>query len=225
MFVFSFLPFAKYNNWCQKSVARKMDYSGLTRTELFALVKKYKLTLLNLKCGPTIAEAQKDIDDMLTTLSQATTTATSTTHTNTSHGLMMRQQSLRDAMRDIRSFNPGNNIHRFISDLNQAYTINVKPELTNYPEMEEEFLKIAKRLLGWGIFQQMEDTHQDMSTFERLKSYLIATHGNLMSNFQHLSRAWDLQRRDGERLTDFAGRLESTIREAAIRIKKKKQVQ
>ena len=164
---------------------------------------------------------QKDIEDMLTALSQATTTATSTTHTNTSHGLMMHQQSLRDAMRDIRTFNPGNNVHRFISDLNQAYTINVKPELTNYPEMEEEFLKIAKRLFDRGVFQQMEDTHQDASTFERLKSYLIATHGNQMSNFQHLSRAWDLQRRDGERLTDFAGRLESTIREAAIHIKNK----
>ena len=179
------------------------------------------LTLLNLKCSPTrpdeatITEAQKDIEDMLTTLSQATTTATSTTHTNTSHGFMMRQQSLRDAMRDIRTFNPGNNVHRFISDLNQAYTINVKPE------MEEEFLKIAKRLLDRGIFQQMEDTHQDTSTFERLKLYLIVTHGNQMSNFQHLSRAWDLQRRDGERLTDFAGRLESTIREAAIHIKNK----
>ena len=151
---------------------------------------------------------------MLTALSQATTTATSTTHTNTLHGLIMRQQSL-------RSFNPDNNVHRFISDLNQAYTINVKPELTNYSEMEEEFLKIAKRLLELGVFQQMKDTHQDTSTFERLKSYLIATHGNQMSNFQHLSRAWDLQRRDCEWLTDFAGRLESTISEAAIHIKSK----
>ena len=134
---------------------------------------------------------------------------------------MRRQQSLRDAVRDIRSFNPGNNVHRFISDLNQAYTINVKPELTNYPEMEEEFLKIAKWPLDRGIFQEIEDTHQDTSTFKWLKSYLIATHGNQMSNFQHLSRAWDLQRWDGERLTDFAGRLESTIRQAAIHITNK----
>ena len=65
---------------------------------------------------------------------------------------MMRQQSLRDAMRDIRIFNPGNNVHLFISDLNQAYTINVKPELTNYPEIENEFLKIAKRLIDRVIF-------------------------------------------------------------------------
>ena len=72
MFVFSLPPYTKYNNWCQKRAARKMDYSGLTRTELFALVEKHKLTLLNLKCGSTypdeatITEAQKDIDDRLT---------------------------------------------------------------------------------------------------------------------------------------------------------------
>ena len=42
-----------------------------------------------------------------------------------------------------------------------------------------------------------------------------------MTNFQHLSRAWDLQRRDGETLTDFASLLENTIREAAVHIKNK----
>ena len=69
--------------------------------------------------------------------------------------------------------------------------------------MEDEFMKIAKRLLDWGIFQK------EISNFEQLKAYLIATHSNQMSNFQHLSRAWDLQRRDGEKLTDFTRRLEN----------------
>ena len=42
------------------------------------------------------------------------------------------------------------------------------------------------------------------------------------TNFQHLSRSWDIQRRDGAKLTDFAGLLENTIREAAVHIKKNK---
>jgi len=155
---------------------------------------------------------------MVAALSTAPTTS-NPTHIHASHGLMMRQQSLRDSMRDIKGFNPGNDIHRFITDLNQAYTINVKPELADYPEMEGEFLKIAKRLLDRGIFQQMLDSQHDTDTFEQLKTYLITTHGNQMSNFQHLSRAWDLRRQDNERLTDFAGRLESTIREAAVHVK------
>ena len=82
-------------------------------------------------------------------------------------------------------------------------------------------MKITKRLLDRGIFQQMVDSQQEISNFEQLKSYLIATHGNQMSNFQHLSRAWDLQRRDGEKLTDFARRLENTLREATVHIKNK----
>ena len=203
-----------------------MNYSHLTRSELYSLLEKHKLALLNIKCSPTrpdeatIAEAQKDIDDMLTALNLATTTS-SHSHTDTPHGLLMRLQSLRDAMRDIKSLNPGNDVHRFITDLNQAYTINVKPDLAKYPDMEDEFMKIAKRLLDRGIFQQMEDSQQIISGFEQLKSYLMETHGNQMSNFQHLSRAWDLQRGNGERLTDFAGRLENTMREATVHIRNK----
>ena len=42
-----------------------------------------------------------------------------------------------------------------------------------------------------------------------------------MTNFQYLSRAWDLQWRDGKKLTDFAGWLKNTIREVAVHIKNK----
>ena len=84
--------------------------------------------------------------------------------------------------------------------------------------MEKEFVKLAKQLLNEGIFQQMEDSRQPTSTFKELKAYLIFTHGSQMTNFQYLSRAWDLQRHEGEKLTDFAGRLENTIREATVHI-------
>ena len=84
--------------------------------------------------------------------------------------------------------------------------------------MEKEFVKLAKQLLNEGIFQQMEDSRQPTSTFEELKAYLISIHGSQMTNFQYISRAWDLQRHEGEKLTDFAGRLENTIREATVHI-------
>ena len=165
------------------SAAREMSLSCVG---LFAFIEKHKLALLNLKCCPTrpdeatITEVQKDF----ATLSLTYTTI-SETHTNTSYRLMMRQQSLQDAMKDIKSFNPSNNIHHFISNLNQAYMI--MPELTNHPDMEKEFMKITKQLLNWVIFQQ------DIFDFKQLKLYLIATHSNQMSNFQHLSQASDLQ--------------------------------
>ena len=65
----------------------------------------------------------------------------------------------------------------------------------------------------------MEESRQDTSSYNKLKEYLISTHGSKMSNFQHLSRAWDLQRGEDEKLTDFAGRLETTLSEAAVHIK------
>ena len=125
-------------------------------------------------------------------------------------------------MRGIKNFNTGNDIDHFITDLNQGYIINIKPNLAKYPGMEDEFMKIAKKLQDWDIFLQMVDSQQEISNFEQLKSYLIAsTHGNQMSNFRHLSRAGDLQRRDGKKLLDFAGRLENALREVTIHIRNK----
>ena len=118
-----------------------------------------------------------------------------------------------------KKFYHGNDVIQFITALNKVYMIHVIPELVTYPSLEEEFVKAPQDLLDQGIFQQMVDSKQD--TFEKLKTYLIGTHGSQMTNFQHLSRAWDLQRRDGEKLTDFAGRLENTIREAAVHMKNK----
>ena len=121
----------QYNNWCQKCAARKMNYSSLTRTELTILIKKQKIALLNIKCSSTrpgetrIADAEIDIH-MLTALSLTTTSSPSATHTDTPHGLMIRQQSLRDSVKDIKNFNPGNDIHHFITDLNQAYIITIR---------------------------------------------------------------------------------------------------
>ena len=96
--------------------------------------------------------------------------------------------------------------------------IHVIPELATYPSLEEEFVKAAQDLLDQGMAEGRFQTRP--ITFEKLKTYLIETLGRQMTNFQHLSQAWELQRLDGEKLTDFAGRLENTIREAAVHIKK-----
>ena len=202
-----------------------MEYSGLSRSEILELIKKQKAVILQTKIDMEpgdnpqaqliISELKTDLHELLTALQ---TTAHDRSHTlqqhTTNYELLLRQQSLQDATKSIRTFEPG----RFITDLNKAYTIHVKPELREYPAMEKEFVKLAKQLLNEGIFQQMEDSRQPTSTFEELKAYLISTHGSQMTNFQYLSRAWDLQRHEGEKLTDFAGRFENTIREATVHI-------
>ena len=206
-----------------------MEYSGLSRSEILELIKQQKAAILQTKIDMEpadnpqaqliISELKTDLHELLTALQ---TTAHDRSHTlqhhTTNYELLLRQQSLRDATKSIRTFEPGSDVNRFITDLNKAYTIHVKPELREYPAMEKEFVKLAKQLLNEGIFQQMEDSRQPTSTFEELKAYLISTHGSQMTNFQYLSRAWDLQRHEGEKLTDFAGRLENTIREATVHI-------
>lgn len=204
-----------------------MEYSGLSRSEILELIKQQKTAILQTKIDmeradnpqtqSIINELKADLHELLAALQ---TTTHDRSHTpRTDYELLMRQQSLRDATKSIRAFEPGNDVNRFITDLSKAYTIHVKPELSEYPEMEKEFVKLAKQLLNEGIFQQMEDSKQSTATFEELKTYLVSTHGNQMTNFQHLSRAWDLQRCEGEKFTDFAGRLENTIREATVHMK------
>ena len=206
-----------------------MDYTRLTRPEILGFIRDQEKNLFDIKLCPTparpelILEITGKITKMMEALDQAKPTPTppQAAQKADNYGILMRQQSLRDVMRLKKNFNPGNDVNQFITSINKAYTIHVMPELANYPSLETEFVKAAKDLLDHGIFQQMADSGQDTSTFEQLKAYLIATHGSQMTNFQHLSRAWDLQRRDGEKLTDFAGRLENTIREAAVHIKNK----
>ena len=165
-------------------------------------------------------ELTEDLNNMIIAMRSATPSIPQTS-TSADYGLFLKQQSLRDSMRGIHSFQPGADVNKFIIDLNKAYAIHVRPEREAYPKLEEEFLKVAKQLLNEGIFQQMEDSSHDTFTFEQLKAYLLSAHGSHLSNFQHLRLAWDLQRKEGKRLTDFAGRLECTIREAAVNIKDK----
>ena len=83
-----------------------MDYSNFTRSELFTLIRDQKATLLNMTTGPThpseekIKETQADLDNMVTALNSAFITtpfiAQKSAH---NYDLAMRQQSLRDAMK------------------------------------------------------------------------------------------------------------------------------
>ena len=177
-----------------------MEYSGLSRSEILELIKQQKAAILQTKIDMEpadnpqaqliISELKTDLHELLTALQ---TTAHDRSHTlkqhTTNYELLLRQQSLRDATKSIRTFELGSDVNRFITDLNKAYTIHVKPELREYPAMEKEFIKLAKQLLNEGIFQQMEDSRQPTSTFEELKAYLISTHRSQMTNFQYLSRA------------------------------------
>ena len=209
-------------------ITKNMVYSSFTRFELFTLIRDQKAALLNMTMGlihpseEKIKETQANLDNMVTALNSGSITTLYIAQKSTyNYDLAMRQQSLQEAVKQKKTFYTRNDINQFITVLNKVYTIHVIPELPTYPSLEEEFVKAAQDLLDQGLFQQMVDSKQDTSTFEKLNTYLIWTYCSQMTNFQHLSWAWDLQRRDDEKLTDFAGRLENTISEAAVHIKNK----
>lgn len=120
----------------------KMYYTGLVRTEILDLIKQQQAAILNLKTHSThtdghqtkavIDELQLNLQEKLAALTSAVTRTTDTAHNPTDYELIMWQQSLRDAMRDIRKFQTGNDINRLITDLNKSHTIQVKPEHANY---------------------------------------------------------------------------------------------
>lgn len=128
-----------------------MYNAGLTRTEILDLIKQQRTAILNIKTDSIhtnkhrtkagIDHLQSDLQVILAALKSATTRSTNTINNPTGYKLILRQQSLCNAMRDIRKFEPCNDVYCYITNLNKAYTTQVKPELANYPRMEDEFVK------------------------------------------------------------------------------------
>ena len=85
---------------------RNMDYSNFTGSELFTLTIDQKAALLHMTTGPThpseekIKETQADLDNMVTAMNSAFITTLSIAQKNAhNYDLAMRQQSLRDAIK------------------------------------------------------------------------------------------------------------------------------
>ena len=83
---------------------RNMDFTKLTHSKLFTLIKEQKTSLFYLKAGPIhpsderIKEAQADINKMLDALKFATMTTPFTAQKTNDYGLIMQQQSLHDVI-------------------------------------------------------------------------------------------------------------------------------
>ena len=125
---------------------RSMNYSSFTCSKLFTLIRDHKAALLNMTTGSThpseekIKEIQADID-MVTALNSASITTPSIAQKSAyNYDLAMRQQSLRDAMKQKKNSTLE---MTSITALNKVYMIHVIPELATYPSLEEEFVKAA----------------------------------------------------------------------------------
>ena len=130
------------------------------------------------------------------------------------------KQNILDIVRSTSSLKTGESIENFLGALQQIYTIEVKPLLTSMVSLEAEFVNAVKRKLTFPMFTQLEKSgNADIKEWEKLRKYLLTTHGSRISNFQHLNKLWTCEIQDGEKLSVFAARLEDKIHAAASTIK------
>ena len=199
-----------------------------TRSELITMLKETNAELTKLQATEVVNPnpVNKEMINSLTTKAQNIRSAISSTTPTTQQASTSQQDykfiqvanSMSSAMKDIKRLEPGVPAENFIASLRNVYDLLVKPETTNHPRLETEFLKQARLRMAETYNTQLTNSGTQVSTFEEFQSYIVKTHGSQLTNYQLLSRAWDLELGQSESLTDFATKLELRMRDAAQQI-------
>ena len=130
-------------------------------------------------------------------------------------------QNLYEVVRSVQKLNVGDDIERFVSELDQIYKVEVQPQLGQISSLENEFVRTAKRLLTFSMYEQMDKSGAKIDKWLEMKKYLIENHGSKITMFQHLNRLWRLEPKPEEKLTDYGARVEEQIHKASLHIMKK----
>ena len=130
-------------------------------------------------------------------------------------------QNLLEVVRTVSKLNVGDSIERFVSELDQIYKVEVQTQVGGIPSLEDEFVRAAKRLLTFSMYEQMDKSGTPTTTWTQMKKYLVDNHGSKITMFQHLNRLWKLELKPDEKLTDYGARVEEQIHKASLHIMKK----
>ena len=130
-------------------------------------------------------------------------------------------QNLLEVVRAVQKLNVGDSIERFVSELDQIHKVEVEPQVGEVQSLEAEFVRAAKRLLTFSMYEQMDKSGTNTTTWAEMKKYLVENHGSKITMFQHLNRLWKLEIKTDEKLTDYGARLEEQIHKASLHIMKK----
>ena len=223
------------------------QYDYLTRAELMELLKFNESELTNqmVKVEPSDAAAKQaagnvkqlletKIKDIKAALKATMVVATppqaaGAPAAQPTHDLEMVKimkdtasiQNLLEVVRTVSKLNVGDSIERFASELDQIYKVEVQPQLEEIPSLENEFVRAAKRLLTYSMYEQMDKSGTATTTWTEMKKYLVENHGSKITMFQHLNRLWQLEIKPDEKLTDYGARVEEQVHKASLHIMKK----
>ena len=204
------------------------QYDIFNRAELVTMLKETNYELMKLQAKEEVSSdpVNANMIQKLTTKSEAIRSAISSSRNTNQPAASSHQDykfiqvatSVSSAMKDIRRLEPGVPAENFIASLRNVFDLLVQPELTNHPRLETEFLKQARLRMAETYNTQLSNSGIRITTFDELQSYISKTHGSQLTNYQLLSRAWDLELGPSESLTDFATKLELRMRDAAQQI-------
>ena len=204
------------------------QYSIFTRAELITMLKENNAELTKLQATEEvkpdavnkqlITKLTSKGDELRTAISSTQATASQASSSHQDYKFIQLANSMSSAMKDIKRLEPGVPAENFIASLRNVYELLVKPEVTNHPRLETEFLKQARLRMAETYNTQLSNSGIQITTFDELQSYIAKTHGSQLTNYQLLSRAWDLELGQSESLTDFATKLELRMRDAAQQI-------
>ena len=105
---------------------------------------------------------------------------------------------------NIPTLEPPLDVSIFIQRLQNCYNLFVKP----FPALEPYFVQQAKSHVSMDILETINASEEKTGTFEELQLYLKKNFGSRETPFQLLNSLMDLEIKEGEKLQEFAGRLE-----------------
>lgn len=105
---------------------------------------------------------------------------------------------------NVPTLQPPLDVSIFIQRLENCYNLYVK----QFPALEPYFVQQAKGHLSMDILETINAADDKTETFEELQLYLKKNFGSRETPFQLLSSLMDMDIKEGEKLQEFAGRLE-----------------
>lgn len=110
-----------------------------------------------------------------------------------------------------------NETTRFVERLEKIFIITV---IGKDPSLESDFLDLVKLRLSDAVFKNLHASQADVSTFEKLKSWLKTTYGGNFNAFQILQRAWDIEFKPSEKFATYAQKVSEEMRTGVAAVRK-----
>ena len=128
-------------------------------------------------------------------------------------------KAISSTLKDLPTYN-GLNINeteRYLAKLNQFFTLLVSEVDTT---LETEFLAQIKLKLGDNVWNHLDTTKPDVSTFEKYKTFINKNYGGFQNAFQVVNRAFDIEFDPKQKFFIFSNKLTDELRTSLAAIKR-----